>query len=158
MVYPAHIAFGMDRLHISRMLRHFGTKRTFKHNFRLAVLLCLTAGFINAAGFLGFLNLTTNVTGHAALFAEQIAQQQWGSAGKVALWMLLFLSGAWCSSAIINTIGYHARFSFAIPIVLEMIIFMFCAIYGDSDSISLPKGFFVGVSSLLWACKMQWFL
>ncbi|RZL05657.1 MAG: DUF1275 domain-containing protein [Pedobacter sp.] len=135
------------------MLRHFGTRRTFKHNFRLAVLLCLTAGFINAAGFLGFLNLTTNVTGHAALFAEQIVQQEWRSAGKVAVWMLLFLSGAWCSSAIINTIGYHARFSFAIPIALEMIIFMFCAIYGGNDRIMLPKGFFVGC--LLFAMGLQ---
>jgi uncharacterized membrane protein YoaK (UPF0700 family) len=57
------------------MLRHLGNKRTYKHNVKLASLLGLTAGFVNAAGFLGFSVLTTNVTGHAALFAEQIALQ-----------------------------------------------------------------------------------
>lgn len=115
--------------------------------------MCLTAGFINAAWFLGFFNLTTNVTGHAALFAEQIARQEWRSAGKVASWILLFLTGAWCSSAIINRIGYHARFSFAIPIIFEVSIFMFCAIYGDSNKLVIPKDFFVGC--LLFAMGLQ---
>jgi uncharacterized membrane protein YoaK (UPF0700 family) len=84
------------------MLRHFGRKRTFTHNLRLAVLLCLTAGFVNSAGFLGFSTLTTNVTGHAALFAERIDQQNWIDAGTVAIWMLLFLGGALFSSFVIN--------------------------------------------------------
>src|SRR2546423_13000180 len=43
------------------MLRHTGSKRSFQHNMRLAVLLCFDAGFVNAAGFLGFNVLTTNV-------------------------------------------------------------------------------------------------
>ena len=62
------------------MLRHLGAKRTPQHNLRLATLLGLTAGFVNAAGFLGFSVLTTNVTGHAALFAERIALQDWKTA------------------------------------------------------------------------------
>jgi hypothetical protein len=35
------------------MLRHLGTKRTYRHNVKLASLLGLIAGFVNAAGFLG---------------------------------------------------------------------------------------------------------
>jgi len=135
------------------MLRHFGIKRTYTHNFRLAVLLCLTAGFVNAAGFLGFSTLTTNVTGHAALFAERIAQQDWSNAGTVAVWMLLFLAGALCSSLIITRIGHHERFSFAIPIVLELVILIFCAIYGNGKDSFFPKGFFVGC--LLFAMGLQ---
>jgi len=135
------------------MLRHFGTKRTYAHNLRLAVLLCLTAGFVNAAGFLGFSTLTTNVTGHAALFAERIAQQDWGDAGTVALWMLVFLAGALCSSLIITRIGHHARFSFAIPIILELGILIFCAFYDGGNNPVSPKGFFVG--SLLFAMGLQ---
>jgi uncharacterized membrane protein YoaK (UPF0700 family) len=57
------------------MLRHLGTKRTYGHNVNLASLLGLTGGFVNAAGFLAFAVLTTNVTGHAALFAERLALQ-----------------------------------------------------------------------------------
>ena len=67
------------------MLRHLGTKRTYAHNVKLASLLCIAAGFVNAAGFLGFSVLTTNVTGHAALFAERIAMQDWKTARVVAL-------------------------------------------------------------------------
>jgi uncharacterized membrane protein YoaK (UPF0700 family) len=36
------------------MLRHIGNRRSFYHNLRLAILLCLNAEFINAAGFLAF--------------------------------------------------------------------------------------------------------
>ena len=135
------------------MLRHFGTKRTYIHNLRVAVLLSLVAGFVNAAGFLGFFALTTNVTGHAALFAEQIASQDWSNAGKVAVWMLLFLIGAWCSSLIITRIGHHERFSFAVPILLELVILIFCAIYGSSNDLFFSKGFFVG--GLLFAMGLQ---
>jgi uncharacterized membrane protein YoaK (UPF0700 family) len=72
------------------MYRHTGTKRTHGHNVRLASLLGAAAGFVNAAGFLAFSVLTTNVTGHAALFAERIALGDWKTARVVALWMLLF--------------------------------------------------------------------
>lgn len=135
------------------MLRHFGTKRTYKHNLKLAVLLCLTAGFVNAAGFLGFSALTTNVTGHAALFAERIAQQNWDEAGTVVVWMLLFLAGAWSSSLIIARIGHHGRFSFAIPLFVELSILIFCAFYDIEKELLLSKGLFVGC--LLFAMGLQ---
>ncbi|ALL06256.1 hypothetical protein AQ505_12590 [Pedobacter sp. PACM 27299] len=135
------------------MLRHFGTKRTYKHNLWVAVLLSFVAGFVNAAGFLGFFALTTNVTGHAALFAEQIASRDWNNAGTIAIWMLLFLIGAWCSSLIVTRIGHHERFSFAIPIFIELVILIFCAIYGSSNDLFFPKNFFVGC--LLFAMGLQ---
>jgi len=104
------------------MLRHLGTKRTYAHNVKLASLLCVTAGFVNAAGFLGFSVLTTNVTGHAALFAERIAMQDWKTARVVALWMFLFLAGAFVSSLIVSFIGRNQRFSYVIPILIEMAV------------------------------------
>jgi uncharacterized membrane protein YoaK (UPF0700 family) len=135
------------------MLRHFGTKRTYTHNLRLAVLLCLSAGFVNAAGFLAFSTLTTNVTGHAALLAERIALQEWGDAAMVATWMLLFLTGAFFSSLVINRIGHQQRFSFAIPILLELGILLFCTLYGNQQESFLSKKLFAGC--LLFAMGMQ---
>jgi uncharacterized membrane protein YoaK (UPF0700 family) len=135
------------------MLRHFGTKRTYKQNFRLAVLLCLTAGFVNAAGFLGFSILTTNVTGHAALFAERIAQEDWADAGTVAVWMLLFLAGALCSSLVITRMGPEERFSFAVPILIEIGILVFCAVYGNRQNQLLSKDLFAGC--LLFGMGLQ---
>ncbi|MET4081959.1 uncharacterized membrane protein YoaK (UPF0700 family) [Pedobacter sp. UYP30] len=135
------------------MLRHFGVKRTYGHNLKLAVLLSLTAGFVNAAGFLGFAALTTNVTGHAALFAEGIAKQDWNMARLIAIWMILFLAGAFASSLIVNKLGHNGRFSFALPIVLEIIILLFCAFSTTRIGFGLSKVFFAGI--LLFAMGMQ---
>ena len=135
------------------MLRHFGNKRTAAHNLRLATLLCLTAGFVNAAGFLGFSTLTTNVTGHAALLAEHIALRDWSDAGVVAVWMLLFLAGAFCSSLIIGRAGHDQRFSYVIPILLEIIILLACSLKGfDGYFLYADKAF---AGSLLFAMGLQ---
>lgn len=136
------------------MLRHTGTKRTNTHNVKLASLLGLTAGFVNAAGFLGFAVLTTNVTGHAALFAERIALQDWATARTVALWMLMFLAGAFISSLIISRIGRNQQYSYVIPIVLEAVILTAVALLGYRyDQSATEKELFAG--SLLFAMGMQ---
>jgi uncharacterized membrane protein YoaK (UPF0700 family) len=136
------------------MLRHIGTKRTNKHNFKLASLLGITAGFVNSAGFLAFAVLTTNVTGHAALFAERIAAQDWHTARVVALWMTLFLAGAFFSSLIVSKVGSNQRFSYAIPIIIETIILLCVAVFGKHYSGTLiSKEIYAG--SLLFAMGLQ---
>ncbi|WP_426669369.1 YoaK family protein [Mucilaginibacter sp. McL0603] len=136
------------------MLRHLGTKRTYAHNVKLASLLCVTAGFVNAAGFLGFSVLTTNVTGHAALFAERIAQQDWKTARVVALWMFLFLAGAFISSLIVSFIGRNQRFSYLVPMLIEMVMLVGVALCGYRyDQSLIAKEIFAG--SLLFAMGMQ---
>lgn len=136
------------------MLRHTGVKRTPQHNLRLAVLLGLTAGFVNAAGFLGFGVLTTNVTGHAALFAENIAIQNWETVFAVAVWMLLFLAGAFFSSLVISLNNRNQRLSYLIPILVEIVILLCSAVYGYKyDGFLFSKDFFAG--SLLFAMGLQ---
>jgi uncharacterized membrane protein YoaK (UPF0700 family) len=136
------------------MLRHSGTQRTYAHNVKLASLLCLTAGFVNAAGFLAFSVLTTNVTGHAALFAERLALQDWQTARVVALWMLLFLAGAFISGLLVSRIGRNQRFSYVIPILIEMAILIAVALFGYKYNGSLvAKEIFAG--SLLFAMGLQ---
>jgi uncharacterized membrane protein YoaK (UPF0700 family) len=102
------------------MFKHLGIRRTYGHNVKLASLLGLTAGFVNAAGYLGFAVLTTNVTGHAALFAERIALQDWKTARVIALWMMLFLTGAFISSLIVSLTGRNRRYSYVVPIELKL--------------------------------------
>ncbi len=136
------------------MLRHLGTKRTYRHNVKLATLLCITAGFVNAAGFLGFSVLTTNVTGHAALFAERIAMQDWQTARIVALWMFLFLCGAFISSLIVSIIGRNQQFSYVIPILLELVVLVVVAFTGrDYDGSLVRRELFAG--SLLFVMGLQ---
>jgi uncharacterized membrane protein YoaK (UPF0700 family) len=114
----------------------------------------LTAGFVNAAGFLGFSVLTTNVTGHAALFAERLAAGDWKTARVVALWMFLFLAGAFISSLIVSIIGRNQRFSYVIPILIETVILLVVALWGYRYNGTLvAKELFAG--SLLFAMGLQ---
>lgn len=136
------------------MLRHQGSKRTYRHNVKLASLLGMAAGFVNAAGFLGFATLTTNVTGHAALFAEKIASQDWGNARVVALWMVLFLAGAFVSSLIVTRVGRNQQYSYAIPILIEVLVLLGVAIEGHRyDQSIVSKEVFAG--SLLFIMGLQ---
>src|SRR5471030_1249562 len=136
------------------MLRHLGTRRTHAHNVKLASALGLTAGFVNAAGFLGFSVLTTNVTGHAALFAERIALQDWKTARVIALWMFLFLAGAFVSSFIVSRIGRNQQYSYVIPILIEILILAGVAVFGyQYDNTLVAKEIFAG--SLLFAMGLQ---
>jgi uncharacterized membrane protein YoaK (UPF0700 family) len=136
------------------VLRHLGAKRTPEHNLKLATLLGLTAGFVNAAGFLAYSVLTTNVTGHAALFAEHIASQDWKTVQVIAIWMFLFLAGAFCSSLILSYTGPNQRYSYSIPIFIEIIILLFSGVYGVKyDGTLVSKEIFAG--SLLFAMGLQ---
>jgi len=136
------------------MFRHLGTKRTYQHNVRLASLLGMTAGFVNAAGFLGFATLTTNVTGHAALFAERIALQDWTNARVIALWMFLFMAGAFFSSFIVSSTGRNSQYSYVVPILIETLILAVVAVEGHRyDESIVSRELFAG--SLLFAMGLQ---
>src|ERR1700748_2242405 len=80
------------------MFRHKGDKRTFKHNFRLAIFLSFVAGLVNIAGVLALGVLTTNVTGHFAYFAEGILKANSLYAINFLLYIFSFLLGSFISS------------------------------------------------------------
>lgn len=136
------------------MLRHRGHRRTYPHNLRLAAMLCSTAGFVNGAGFLAFAVLTTNVTGHVALFAENISQGDFRSARIVGLWMLLFLLGAFVCSLLVGKVGRNQRYAYVIPILVEITILVFIAIYGYRFTKTLIQTE-VFAGSLLFAMGLQ---
>lgn len=136
------------------MLRHTGERRSFRHNLRLAIILCLNAGFINAAGFLAFKVLTTNVTGHAALLAVYTAADSWRSARMVALWLLLFLAGAFTSSLYIALTGRNKPLAYTVPILAIMLALLFVATFGQGYTGTLQQTeYFAG--SLLFVMGMQ---
>jgi len=136
------------------MFRHLGQKRSFRHNIRLAILLCLTAGFVNASGFLGFFILTTNITGHAALLAVKLTEGDLRAVRMVTLWLILFLAGAFCSSLYISKAGRDKPHSYTVPMMLEIIILCGVGYFGHTYDKSVVKTeYFAG--SLLFAMGMQ---
>lgn len=104
------------------MLYHTGNNRTHLQNIKLALLLGMAAGFVNAMGFLGMSVLTTNVTGHVALFAEGLAARDGAAVKIIGLWMLLFISGAYFASILVNAFGRHRRYSYSIPLLIEFAV------------------------------------
>lgn len=136
------------------MLRHTGRKRNFKHNVRLAAMLCFTAGMVNAAGLFAFSVLTTNVTGHAGLLAQKLATGDLRAARMVALWLILFLAGAFFSSCCIGRSGRKKGTSYALPVIIEITILLFAGTFGYTfDHSILKTEYFAG--SLLFAMGMQ---
>lgn len=76
------------------MFRHQGRLRTFKHNLRLASVLSFVSGTVNISGVLSFHELTTNVTGHFALFINDLAGMNFWKGTVYFLYILSFLAGA----------------------------------------------------------------
>ena len=136
------------------MLRHTGRKRNYKHNLRLAVLLCFTAGMVNAAGLFAFAVLTTNVTGHAALLAHKLATGDFRAAQVVGLWLLLFLTGAFFSSCCIGKVGQRKRFAYTLPIVIEIMILLMVGSLGHTYNQHITLTAYLP-GSLLFAMGMQ---
>ncbi|WP_143307195.1 YoaK family protein [Chitinophaga vietnamensis] len=133
------------------MLRHTGKKRSYRHNLRLAVLLCFTAGVVNAAALFAFSVLTTNVTGHAALLAHRLATGDFRAARMVALWLLLFLAGAFFSALFTM---HRSKWRHVIPVVLEIIILVTIGYTGHTYKGTVAQTeYFAG--SLLFAMGMQ---
>ncbi|SFE84673.1 Uncharacterized membrane protein YoaK, UPF0700 family [Chitinophaga sp. CF118] len=136
------------------MLRHTGRRRNYKHNLRIAVLLCSTAGMVNAAGFFAFAVLTTNVTGHAALLAQKLATGDLRSVRMVGLWLLLFLAGAFFSSFCIGKVGRNRKHAHTVPIIIEIVILILIGTFGYTYDQSIIKTeYFAG--SLLFAMGLQ---
>lgn len=136
------------------MLRHIGEKRSFRHNLRLGILLCLNAGFINAAGFFAFEVLTTNVTGHAALLAVKVASSDLRVARMALLWLFLFLLGAFSSGLIISKVGRDKTNAYTVPILIIIGIIFFVALLGHNYDHSIRETeYFAG--GLLFAMGMQ---
>lgn len=136
------------------MLRHTGQKRSYRHNIRLAILLSANAGFINAAGFLAFSVLTTNVTGHAALLALYLAAHNLRSARMVALWLVLFLLGAFASALFIARRGKDNRSTYAVLVLVIAALLFAVASAGSWYDHSLPRTEILA-GTLLFAMGMQ---
>ncbi|WP_197705904.1 YoaK family protein [Filimonas lacunae] len=118
------------------------------------MLLCLTAGFVNASGFLGFMVLTTNVTGHAALLAVKLTEGDLRSVRMIGLWLILFLAGAFLSSLYISKAGHDNPYAYSIPVIVEIIILVLVGYFGYSfDNTIVKTEYFAG--SLLFAMGMQ---
>ena len=68
--------------------------RQGRDDVALGILTSINAGLVNVCCVMAFFAFGTNVTGHVAVFAEEIAKGHWYQVTVVVGWMLAFLGGA----------------------------------------------------------------
>ncbi|WP_428740477.1 YoaK family protein [Tenacibaculum sp.] len=105
------------------MFRHQGKSRTLKHNLRIATILSFIAGIVNVTGFLEFKQLTTNVTGHFALFINDVADFEIWKGTIYFLYIFSFLFGSFLSSFLIEKFRENKKLNvFVLPTIIESLI------------------------------------
>ncbi len=107
------------------MFRHQGRSRTLKHNLRIATILSFVAGIVNVSGFLAFSELTTNVTGHFALFIRDVADFKLWKGTIYFLYIFSFLFGSFASSFLIEQFKANKKLNvFVLPTLIESAILL----------------------------------
>lgn len=105
------------------MFIHQGKTRTLKHNLRIATLLSFVAGIVNVTGFLAFKQFTTNVTGHFALFMNDVADFAFWEGTIYLLFIFSFLFGSFFSGFLIEKYKESKRLNvFILPALIEATI------------------------------------
>ncbi|MCB9191086.1 MAG: DUF1275 domain-containing protein [Flavobacteriales bacterium] len=121
------------------MFKHQGKSRTLKHNMQLATVLSFVAGIVNVTGFLSFQQLTTNVTGHFALFINDLSNFQFWHGTIYFLYILSFLLGSFTSGFLIEQFKRSRKMNvYLMPTLLESLLLLAIAIWSNFGTLEHP--------------------
>ncbi|WP_340154241.1 YoaK family protein [uncultured Winogradskyella sp.] len=135
------------------MFRHQGKSRTLKHNLQIATILSFVAGIVNVTGFLAFSQLTTNVTGHFALFISDVANFEFWKGTVYFLYIFSFLFGSFLSSFLIEKFRGNKKLNvFFLPTLIECLILTSIGLFGSLTESEYSD---LIVCSLLFAMGLQ---
>ncbi|HRX00612.1 MAG TPA: YoaK family protein [Cyclobacteriaceae bacterium] len=110
------------------MLRRLYSNRSLRDNVMLGTLTAFSAGMVNVTSLIIFLAFTSNVTGHYAILAQEIARGNWMEAGVVLGWISLFFLGNFVANVfVVNSRSQYL--SHAMPLILEIACMVFIGIY-----------------------------
>jgi uncharacterized membrane protein YoaK (UPF0700 family) len=135
------------------MFRHQGKNRSLLDNLRIATVLSFVAGLVNVTGFLAFKQLTTNVTGHFALFITDINSFEFWKGTIYFLYLLAFLVGSFTSGFLIEKFKENKRLNvFVVPTFIETLILLTIGIISTDIVMNYPN---VIICALLFAMGLQ---
>ncbi|MFB9052396.1 YoaK family protein [Formosa undariae] len=121
------------------MFRHQGKSRTTKHNLRIATILSFVAGIVNVSGFLAFKQLTTNVTGHFALFIYDVANLEFWIGTIYFLYIFSFLFGSFLSSFLIEKFKESRQLNvFVLPTLIECLVLTSIGVLSNFIELKYP--------------------
>ncbi|OBX23740.1 MULTISPECIES: YoaK family protein [Bizionia] len=135
------------------MFTHQGKSRTSKHNLHIATILSVVAGIVNVTGFLSFKQLTTHVTGHFALFINDVAEFKFWQGTIYFLYIFSFLFGSFASSFLIEKFKRNKKLNvYVMPTIIECIILLSIGLVSNFITIESPNQI---VCLLLFAMGLQ---
>lgn len=137
------------------MLRKFSSSRSLTDNIKLGSLTAFSAGMINVASLIIFFAFTSNVTGHFAILAEEIARGNWHQVLVVFGWIFMFFFGNFVSNYIVINFKRNTYISHSIPLVLEILCLVFVGFYGDYYYFETLKETELLTCTLLFAMGLQ---
>ncbi|GAA0874268.1 YoaK family protein [Wandonia haliotis] len=113
------------------MLRKYSNSRSLGDNIKLGAMTAFSAGMVNVASLILFFSFTSNVTGHYAILAEEIAKGNWFQVLVVFSWIFCFFAGSFFSNyMIIHGERRSSYITHSIPLILEMICILTVGFYG----------------------------
>lgn len=114
------------------MLRKYSSSRTLGENIRLGALTAFVAGMVNVASLLVFFAFTSNVTGHYAIVAAEVAKGNYFQVAVVFAWIFTFFLGSFTSNFLVINVSKWSRYvAHSAPLVLEIMCLMAVGIYGQ---------------------------
>lgn len=138
------------------MLRKSKSKRTVNHNLQLASTTATAAGMVNVASVIAFFAFSSNVTGHMAIFAEEIVKGHWHQVSIVFAWLFAFFFGAFLSNFILISFNhFNGYLTHSIPVALEIIVLGVIGFYGDKYYMETLRETEFLVMGLLFAMGLQ---
>jgi uncharacterized membrane protein YoaK (UPF0700 family) len=106
-------------------------QRGKEHDLGLGASTAAVAGMVNVCSVIAFFAFASNVTGHAAIFAEELVKGHWHQVIVVVLWLSLFLFGAFVANASITALGERRPvLGRAFPLVLLFALLVGVGYYG----------------------------
>lgn len=137
----------------------FSNQSKFKHHrhhLQLATFLSFVAGLINVCSFLSLQRFTTNVTGHFALFVEEILKNDFKMAFTFFAFVISFFLGSIVSNLMVEGINrINETFKYTIPVAIEaLLIFIAGSAYllytpHNTDYIAMLLLFCMGLQNSL---------
>ena len=125
-----------------------GRRRTAKADRQLGFGLAFVAGAINAGGFLAVQQYTSHMTGIVSAMADNLALGAYELVGVGAGGLLSFLTGAVCSTVMVNAARQRQLNSeYAFPLLLEALLLLAFGVLGAR--LAEVRGLWVPVTVML---------
>ena len=139
------------------MLRKYNSYREHGDNIKLGVLTSFAAGMVNVVSVIAFFAFTSNVTGHYAILAQEIAKGNRYQAAVVLLWVVLFFLGSFTSNMLIIHLKKNKKqsLSHSVPLLLEIILLAGAAWYLQNHYTETLQETEIIIGLLMFAMGLQ---